>query len=111
MMVYGPPAVTLRFTRYRVAPRALGHVSITRVSLPTALRVAGAGGGAIHEWMALLTLSRPPLIVSNAIDAIGSTDPTITSFNCSVFIRQCDRTSAAAPDTWGAAIDVPLIYA
>src|SRR5687767_324210 len=106
--VYGPPGAVLRFTRWLVAFVAAGHVSFTCLSPPTALRLTGADGGAEQESIARLTFSRPPEMVDVAIDAMTSTESTRVAFNSAVSRTQCDSASAPAPDTCGAAIDVPL---
>ena len=104
---YGPPAVVLRLTLNEVAPEAPDHVRVTRVSPARAVKAGGASA-ASHDRMAPFTLSRPPVIVIDASAGTGSTVLSSASFNASVLKAQCDRTSAAAPETCGVAIDVPL---
>ena len=71
-------------------------------------RFSGVGGGARHEWTALCTLRRPPVIVSPVSAALKSTVPINASFSAGVASWQTESTSAAAPETCGVAIDVPL---
>src|SRR5919109_5224941 len=108
MTVYGPPGTTLRLIVEPVAPAAPVHVSVTRPSPPTARRFCGGLGGATHERMALFTSRRPPVMVSGGSSGTPSTVLSSGFFSCAVFSAQRDRTSAAAPDTCGVAIDVPL---
>src|SRR5687768_14045442 len=108
MVAYGPLAIVLRLTMYPVAPTVVDHERSTWPSLPIAVRLAGAAGGAIQEWMALLTSSRPPVMVNEASALTGWTVPSRASFKAAVLSVHRDSTSTAAPDTWGAAIDVPL---
>src|SRR5262249_214522 len=58
--------------------------------------------------MALLTLSRPPVIVRPDSEGIGSTLLSKLFFRPAVSSEQADNTSAAAPETWAVAIDDPL---
>ena len=74
----------------------------------SAVRFCGVGGGARHECTALFTLRRPPVIVMPASEATASTVPTRASFSAGVSSWQTESRSAAAPDTCGVAIDVPL---
>jgi len=62
----------------------------------------------LHAWMALLTFSRPPVTVRPDNEGIGSTLLSKLFFRPAVSREQADNTSAAAPETWGVAIDVPL---
>src|SRR5262249_8261203 len=62
-----------------------------------------------HAATALATFRRPPVVVLPDSDAIGSTLFSSTVLSDAVFVcEQRDRTSAAAPDTCGVAIEVPL---
>src|SRR5262245_632989 len=94
--------------RYRVAPSEAVHDRITRLSAGAAVRFCGVGGGAKHDATALCTLRRPPVIVWPLRACAASTVPVSASFSSGVSSWQTDRTSAAAPDTCGVAIDVPL---
>ena len=60
--------------------------------------------------MALLTLSRPPVDTRPASDGIGSTLANRLFLSAAVFKAHRDSTSAAAPETCGTAIDVPVKY-
>ena len=62
----------------------------------------------LHAWMALLTFSRPPVTVRPDNEGIGSTLLSKLFFRPAVSREQADNTSAAAPETWGVAMDVPL---
>jgi hypothetical protein len=81
------------------------------------VRVAGdtdseksAADTAVHPRMAVLTLSRPPVTRRPVSNGIASTLLNRLVFSSDVFRAQCESTSAAAPETCGAAIDVPLKY-
>ena len=56
----------------------------------------------------MATFSRPPEVVLPDRLASGSTLASSFDFRVAVFDGQADNTSAAAPATCGAAIDVPL---
>src|SRR6185436_18367876 len=58
--------------------------------------------------IALLTFSRPPVVVAPAIAGIGSTVFRIIAFRPAVVREHAESTNAAAPDTCGVAIEVPL---
>src|SRR5262245_26930527 len=92
---------------YATAPADASHCSVTWPLPPVADRFVGAGG-ALQAVTALFTLRRPPVTVMPVIDGIRSTLPRIRLLRLAVFIGQADNTSAAAPETCGVAIDVPL---
>ena len=54
--------------------------------------------------------SRPPVIVMPESAGIGSTLFNSSDFTAAVFAKQRESSSAAAPDTCGVAIEVPLKY-
>src|SRR5437870_2972336 len=56
------------------------------------------------------TFSRPPVVVFPNRAGTKSTAFRRFAFRAAVFRLQADKTSAAAPDTIGVAIDVPLRY-
>src|SRR5262245_34010885 len=58
--------------------------------------------------MALFTFSRPPVTVLPAIDVTGSTLFMRFAFRLAVLREHLDSTKAAAPETCGVAIEVPL---
>ena len=60
--------------------------------------------------MALSTLSRPPVRTTPASDGIGSTWLNRLFLRLMVSSAQRESTNAAAPETCGAAIEVPLRY-
>ena len=63
----------------------------------------------LHARMALFTFNRPPVTLLPDSAAIGSTLPSKLLFKAAVSRDgQLESTSAAAPETWGVAIDVPL---
>src|SRR5438094_3589418 len=64
-----------------------------------------------HAATARPTFRRPPVIVRPASAGIGSTVFSNRFLTAAVLAVQRESTSAAAPDTWGVAIDVPLKYA
>ena len=67
-------------------------------------------GLALHAT-ALATLSRPPLAVTPASDGFGSTLSSSSAFRpTAVDDGNAAFASAAAPATWGVAIEVPLRY-
>src|ERR1051325_5870293 len=82
-----------------IAPSTDGAVSVT---------VGDALFAGPHWLMARPTFKRPPLIVLPASAGIGSTLLRISDFSVGVPSVQCERSSAADPDTCGVAIDVPL---
>jgi hypothetical protein len=55
-----------------------------------------------------LTFNRPPVTVLPDNEPIGSTLLSRLLFSSAVSSGQTDNTSAAAPETCGVAIDVPL---
>ena len=63
-----------------------------------------------HARMAALTLSRPPVMTLPVNDGSTSTWLKRLASRSAVFSAQLESTSAAAPETCGAAIDVPLRY-
>jgi hypothetical protein len=72
----------------------------------------GVGGGVPgHPEIALWTLSLPPVVVIPASAATLSTPPSSALINAAVCVVEPHpaSTSAAAPDTCGVAIDVPLM--
>src|ERR1700730_11907595 len=77
-----------------------------------ALLEGGAVGFAVpHPGRALHTLRRPPLIT--LVDSAGSlsTLSRMSAFSASaVRLGELERISAAAPATWGAAIEPPVRY-
>ena len=58
--------------------------------------------------MALSTFSRPPVTVLPASELIGSTLFMRFAFSSAVVSEHLESTSAAAPETCGVAIEVPL---
>ena len=62
----------------------------------------------MHDRMALLRSRRPPVVVSDASAATGWTVLSSVLFSSAVSSVQRESTSAAAPETCGVAIDVPL---
>ncbi len=91
----GPPRDGTVEIGYEIAPAYRG-------------RRLGVGAAAAHERRALFRLSRPPVAVMPESEATGSTLPRSVAFRPGVSSEQRERTSAAAPETWGAAIEVPL---
>ena len=74
--------------------------------------VAIGAVAAAPAFTARATLSRPPVTVLPASEGSGSTPPTRASFTCcAVHSGWRVSTSAAAPATWGVAMDVPLYSA
>src|SRR6266576_801944 len=67
-------------------------------------------GGTLQARMAVFTLRRPPVTRRPASNGIGSTLFNRLFLSAAVSSAQLERTSAAAPETCGAAIDVPLRY-
>ena len=70
-----------------------------------------SGVGVGQAPSACLTFSRPPVAVMPAIDEIKSTFDKILSRRLAVLSAlsaHSDSTRAAAPETWGVAMDVPL---
>src|SRR5215472_10311618 len=66
------------------------------------------GGGApvpAHDRMALFTSSRPPLLVMVLRLVTGSTLLSKVLLSAEVFSVQADRTSIAAPETCGVAME------
>src|SRR5688500_18579939 len=106
--MYGPPDDRLRLTLYFIAPSATFQASATCVSPGRAVRFVGVSGGRVHARSALFTCSRPPVVVMPASADRGPTVPSSVSFSASVSMSHADSTSAAAPETCGVAIDVPL---
>ncbi len=74
-------------------------------------RAKSGVGGALHARMARLAFRRPPVTVIPDSDGIGSTLLRIVVFRSAVLSVQRERTRAAAPETCGVAIEVPLKYA
>ncbi|GAC1446789.1 MAG: hypothetical protein NVSMB56_08820 [Pyrinomonadaceae bacterium] len=68
----------------------------------------GVGVGPLQARIALLTFSRPPVVVLPDNEAIGSTLAIKLLLSPAVSSVQRESTSAAAPETWGVAIEVPL---
>src|SRR5437867_13087914 len=64
-----------------------------------------------HAATARPTFRRPPVTVSPASAGIGSTLFNNRFLTAAVLAVQRESTSAAAPDTCGVAIEVPLKYA
>ena len=62
----------------------------------------------MQEYIALYAFTRPPVVVRPTRVGNVSAVPRIVSFRSAVFIEHADRMSAAAPETCGVAIDVPL---
>jgi hypothetical protein len=58
--------------------------------------------------MALFTFNRPPVVVRPLSEGIRSTLFRMLVLRFAVFKAQRERIKAAAPETWGVAIDVPL---
>jgi hypothetical protein len=65
-------------------------------------------GGALQARMAVLTFSRPPVTVRPVSEGSGSTLFSRFALRFAVVRADRDSTRAAAPETWGVAIDVPL---
>ena len=63
---------------------------------------------AAHTSIAFFTFSRPPVTVMPAREETGVTLLRRRVFSAAVPIGHAESTSAAAPDTCGVAIDVPL---
>jgi hypothetical protein len=60
-------------------------------------------------WTARAALTRPPVTVTSRSAGMTSTEESRTSRNWgTVSPGARESASAATPDTWGAAIDVPL---
>src|SRR2546423_13617857 len=70
----------------------------------------GANGTPAQERMALFTLRRPPVMVTFAKAGTASTLLRMVVLRFAVLKAQRERISAAAPETWGVAMDVPLRY-
>ncbi len=66
------------------------------------------GGAGWQERTALLTLSLPPVTVTPESAGMGSTLLRSVLLSCAVLRLQLERTSAAAPETCGVAMEVPL---
>jgi hypothetical protein len=62
----------------------------------------------VHAVIALYTFNRPPVTVRPVNEGIWSTLASSTFLSVTVSSVQADSTSAAAPETCGVAIDVPL---
>src|SRR5262249_33812740 len=76
---------------------------------PAAGAVSDTVGGAFAQLrMALSTFSRPLVERIPVNPGSTSTELRMVVFNCAVVSAQLDSTSAAAPETCGVAIDVPL---
>src|SRR5437879_6013928 len=116
--VLGPPAA-LGLTSPAIL-RAAGLVAGTPPPAPLAPAPAGGGLALATERLgetadpggtqlerALKTSSRPPDWVVPARAGTGSTLPVIVALSCDTSCEHRDRIRAAAPETWGAAIDVP----
>lgn len=58
--------------------------------------------------MAALTFNRPPVMVMPLRESIGSTLLKIVASRVAVSKAQTESTKAAAPETCGVAIEVPL---
>src|SRR5438309_778695 len=54
------------------------------------------------------TFNRPPVLTFPAREATASTVLSNVVLSCAVVKEHLDNTNAAAPDTWGVAIDVPM---
>src|SRR5713226_7446920 len=71
--------------------------------------VAGGGVWLAQPGSALHTSRRPPLITLPASEGSGSTLPTMSAFSSwGDSEGETERISAAAPATWGEAIEPPL---
>ena len=68
----------------------------------------GDGGGPLQARIALFTFNRPPVVVIPANEAIVSTLVSRLLLRPAVLSVQTESTNAAAPDTCGVAIEVPL---
>jgi len=64
---------------------------------------------ALQARMALLTFSRPPVTVIADSDGMWSTLFKTTVFKLAVFKEHRERISRADPETWGVAMEVPLM--
>ena len=91
-----------------VAPTAADHLRVNCVSPGETPRPIVGPGGATQDRIAPLTSSRPPVMVVVARAATGSTVLRSTSFTPAVSIGHKDSRRAAAPETCGVAIEVPL---
>jgi hypothetical protein len=74
------------------------------------LNPVGAVGAEAHDRNALSTFKRPLVPTHPANAGITSTLLMRVVFNATVSSAHFDRISAAAPDTCGVAIEVPLKY-
>ena len=72
--------------------------------------IGAVGGTETHDRNALSTFKRPLVPTQPANAGIMSTLLMRVLFNATVSSVHADRISAAAPDTCGVAIDVPLRY-
>ena len=89
------------------SPGALSTVTVIDVSSEVMCKDAGS---LAHDATAASAFRRQPVIVRSARAAVGSTDINSATLNWAVEREHADSSSAAAPDTWGVAIDVPLKY-
>src|SRR5262245_29901811 len=101
---------------------ARAHCPVVAVSVPFGLvihpwldskvskKIVVAGGGVppLQARMALSTFNRPPVTVLPANELIGSTLFMRFAFSWAVLNVRLDSTNAAAPETCGVAIEVPL---
>src|SRR5213076_1305659 len=116
----GPPgntAPTVTLTR----PSGFTTCSARRSILAGAEKVVKTDGlvnvtvgavfpGGPHASIARPRFRRPPVIVTPDRAGIGSTLVNSSDFTVAVLAVQRERSSAAAPDTCGVAIEVPLKY-
>ena len=95
----------------------LGAILIVYVVLAPALMVREEGDAEIvksgfccpaQARIEALTLSRPPVVVIPAMEAMWSTLARRLAFSWSVERLHAESTNAAAPETCGVAIEVPL---
>src|SRR5262245_32386711 len=74
-----------------------------------AARSVTPAGGTASGMRGLAMLRRPPVTVRPAIDATGSAVAISRALiSRPVSVGKCERSRAAAPDTCGVAMDVPL---
>src|SRR5213080_3002208 len=78
---------------------------------PMSRSIIAADRAGAHALIALRTFRRPPVSTTPASDDSGSTLFRIVARRFAVDSAHRDSSSAAAPDTCGVAIDVPLIVA